>query len=157
MSILKCIGCDTPIPDGKFKCPMCGAQVVPKQLDISLSSHQPSAQILIPPTINDGIVCPKCHTKNAIVVNKQGFGLGKAAIGIFCLGPLGLLGGMIGSNSLNITCLACNHKWQPGQSAPITVIDNSVPFSWKRVGLMIFLGAGAMLLFLYSIRDFLRK
>lgn len=30
-------------------------------------------------------------------------------------GPVGLLGGLIGSKKIIITCLKCGHKWQAGK------------------------------------------
>lgn len=54
--------------------------------------------------------CPKCGSTSIQVV-KKGFGLGKAAAGAVLLGPVGLLGGVIGSNKTLRVCLNCNHKW----------------------------------------------
>ena len=50
--------------------------------------------------------------KTQIVANKKGFGLGKAAAGGLLLGPIGLLGGVIGSGKIVVTCLKCGHKWK---------------------------------------------
>ena len=58
------------------------------------------------------IQCPKCGSVQ-ITAMKQGFGLGKAALGGALLGPVGLLGGMIGSGKVNVVCLKCGHKWDP--------------------------------------------
>ncbi|MEK6558888.1 MAG: hypothetical protein AABZ43_01980 [Planctomycetota bacterium] len=70
-------------------------------------------------TIEDEIKCPKCRSTQ-ITVNKKGFGLVKAATGGILLGPLlgpvGLLGGLIGSNKIVITCLKCGHTWKAGQA-----------------------------------------
>jgi tellurium resistance protein TerD len=57
--------------------------------------------------------CPKCRSTQ-VTANTQGFGLGKAAVGGILLGPVGLLGGLIGSNTITITCLQCGHRWKPG-------------------------------------------
>jgi tellurium resistance protein TerD len=35
-------------------------------------------------------------------------------MGGFLLGPVGLLGGLIGSKKIMITCLKCGYKWQAG-------------------------------------------
>lgn len=59
---------------------------------------------------NNEVCCPHCGSTQ-IVANKKGFGLGKAAAGGLLLGPVGLLGGMLGSNKVIITCLKCGHKW----------------------------------------------
>ena len=61
-------------------------------------------------TNEDGeVCCPKCKSTQ-IVANKKGFGLGKAAAGGLLLGPVGLLGGIIGSGKIVVTCLKCGHK-----------------------------------------------
>lgn len=60
---------------------------------------------------NDEICCPKCGSTQ-IVANKKGFGLGKAAAGGLLLGPVGLLGGVIGSGKIVITCLKCGNRWK---------------------------------------------
>lgn len=60
----------------------------------------------------DPIKCPRCGGSQ-IAANKKGFGLGKAVAGGFLLGPVGLLGGFLGSNKIKITCLKCGHQWKP--------------------------------------------
>ncbi len=62
----------------------------------------------------DEIRCPKCNSTQ-ITAGKKGFGLGKAAAGGILLGPIGLLGGLIGSKKVKITCLKCGHTWKAGQ------------------------------------------
>ena len=61
------------------------------------------------------IKCPKCASTQ-LTANKKGFGLGKAAVGGLLLGPVGLLGGMIGGGTVIITCLNCGNSWQPGDN-----------------------------------------
>lgn len=55
---MKCIGCDTPIPDGQIKCPACGA---PAPKSTASEKIQPK-----PPQIHEPIekqkTCPKCRT-----------------------------------------------------------------------------------------------
>lgn len=63
---------------------------------------------------NDEIKCPKCFSTQ-LTAGKKGFGLGKAAVGGLLLGPVGLLGGALGSNKVKITCLNCGHQFKPGQ------------------------------------------
>ena len=55
------------------------------------------------------VQCAKVHKLLQI---KKGFGLGKAAAGGLLLGPIGLLGGVIGSGKIIVTCLKCGHKWK---------------------------------------------
>lgn len=58
--------------------------------------------------------CPKCGS-TSLSANKKGFSLGKAAAGAFVAGPVGLVGGTMGANKLEITCLNCGHKFKPGK------------------------------------------
>lgn len=60
------------------------------------------------------IKCPKCGSTQLSAGN-SGFGLGKAAAGGLLLGPIGLLGGFIGSNKVIVTCLNCGKQWKAGQ------------------------------------------
>ncbi len=64
---------------------------------------------------NDAAIqCPNCRSTQ-ITANTKGFGLGKAAVGGLALGPVGLLGGLVGSKKIVITCLKCGHNWKAGQ------------------------------------------
>lgn len=56
--------------------------------------------------------CPRCRSAQ-LSANKKGFGLGKAAAGGLLLGPVGLLGGFLGSSKVKITCLKCGYTWKP--------------------------------------------
>ena len=58
--------------------------------------------------------CPRCKSTQ-LHAGQKGFGLGKAAAGGLLLGPVGLLGGMIGSKKVMVTCLKCGFKWQAGK------------------------------------------
>lgn len=66
--------------------------------------------------VEDAVSCPKCGSTQ-IMAAKKGFGVGKAAIGTILLGPVGLVGGMMGSNQLMISCMKCGHQWEPGEKA----------------------------------------
>lgn len=59
------------------------------------------------------IRCPKCGS-NQFTAGSKGFGLGKAAAGGLLLGPVGLLGGFIGSGQVTLSCLRCGNKWKAG-------------------------------------------
>lgn len=63
---------------------------------------------------DDEIRCPRCGSAQITAKNK-GFGLGKAAVGGLLLGPVGLLGGMIGSKKIKVVCLKCGKEWSPGE------------------------------------------
>lgn len=58
--------------------------------------------------------CPKCGS-TSISANRKGYSLGKAAAGVFVAGPIGLVGGTLGANKLEVTCLNCGHKFRPGK------------------------------------------
>lgn len=62
----------------------------------------------------DEVKCPKCGSTQ-FTVKTKGFGLGKAALGAVALGPVGLLGGLIGSKKIKVVCLKCGHEWFPGK------------------------------------------
>lgn len=57
-------------------------------------------------------ICPKCESQ-AISVNTQKYGVGKALVGTLLTGGIGLLAGGIGRNNVNLTCLSCGNRWQP--------------------------------------------
>ena len=58
------------------------------------------------------IHCPKCRSTQ-VTAQKQGFGLGKAAVGAVLTGGIGLLGGFIRSRKIYLTCLKCGHRFKP--------------------------------------------
>jgi tellurium resistance protein TerD len=66
------------------------------------------------PDVNDEIKCSQCGSTQITAGNK-GFGLGKAAAGGILLGPIGLLGGFVGSKKVMVTCLKCGKQWQAGK------------------------------------------
>lgn len=55
--------------------------------------------------------CPKCGSAS-LSANKKGFGVGKAAVGVFAVGVLGAAAGGIGSGKVVVTCLNCGHRWK---------------------------------------------
>jgi len=64
---------------------------------------------------DDGpIKCPKCGSTQITAGNK-GFSVGKAIVGDVLVGPVGLVGGAMGSKKTIITCLQCGHKWKAGK------------------------------------------
>jgi len=62
--------------------------------------------------IRDEVLCPRCGSSQ-IAANQKGFGFGKAAIGVLLAGPVGMLGGFVGSGKVKITCLKCGYQWKP--------------------------------------------
>ena len=61
---------------------------------------------------DEPIRCPRCRSTQ-ITANKKGFGVGKGIAGGILLGPVGLLGGFLGSGKVKITCLKCGYTWKP--------------------------------------------
>ena len=60
--------------------------------------------------ISSSTRCPRCASTN-VTAQRKGFGLGKAVAGGVLLGPIGLLGGFVGSAGIRLTCLSCGHSW----------------------------------------------
>lgn len=60
------------------------------------------------------VYCAKCGSSQ-IMATKKGFGVGKAAVGAVLLGPVGLVGGMISSNQLLLSCIKCGNQWEPSK------------------------------------------
>lgn len=56
----------------------------------------------------NSIKCPKCGSSQ-ITAQKKGFSIGQAIVG-------GVVGGFIGSQNVNITCLNCGKVFRPGDS-----------------------------------------
>ena len=63
--------------------------------------------------MSNEIQCPKCGS-NQLHASKKGFSGKKAVAGAVLTGGVGLLAGTIGSNKIQITCLACGRTFKPG-------------------------------------------
>jgi len=59
------------------------------------------------------VTCPRCGSTQ-ILPHKKGFSSGTAAVGCLLAGPVGLAGGMIGSNRIKLACLKCGEVFDPG-------------------------------------------
>ena len=71
-----------------------------------------SDKIASNPTPEELVRCPRCNSTQ-FTANQKGYGLGKGVAGGLLLGPVGLLGGFIGSKKVVITCLKCGYQWKP--------------------------------------------
>jgi rubredoxin len=73
--------------------------------------------------MSNEIHCPKCNSTQ-IVANKKGFSGKKAVAGAILTGGIGILAGTLGSDKIIITCLACGHKFKPGEGKTETIPDD---------------------------------
>ncbi|MHC4137997.1 MAG: zinc-ribbon domain-containing protein [Planctomycetota bacterium] len=55
--------------------------------------------------------CPRCRSTSVSAI-KEGYSAGSGCCGALLLGPLGLLCGLIGADTINVHCLECGHKWR---------------------------------------------
>ena len=55
--------------------------------------------------------CPYCHSEN-LTTKKKGFGVGKAALGVLAVGPIGALAGGHNANQLVFVCLNCGQEFE---------------------------------------------
>lgn len=76
--------------------------------------NQPSNQYPLQSS-RDEIECPRCKS-SYVTSGKKGFGIGKAAIGGLVLGPVGILGGFLGSKKIEFRCNSCQYKWSLDQT-----------------------------------------
>lgn len=58
------------------------------------------------------ICCPYCGSTQ-LYVDKKGYSLKKGLTGMVLVGAVGLLGGLIGSNKIVVTCLSCGSQFNP--------------------------------------------
>jgi tellurium resistance protein TerD len=91
-----------------------GLVKIPEESEIN-KQNAPTTEKRIAGEVDSDVSCPKCHC-HRVVANKKGFGAGKAFVGTLLLGIPGLLGGFIGSDRVQITCLKCGYSWTPGPS-----------------------------------------
>ena len=71
------------------------------------------------------MACPKCGSQQ-VTANKKGYSVAKAAAGLVLIGPLGLVGGVIGAGKIILTCLKCGYQWKAGGrcSGAVAPADN---------------------------------
>lgn len=71
------------------------------------------------------IGCPKCGSTQ-VTANKKGYGAGKALAGAVLTGGVGLLAGFIGSNNVQITCLACGKRFKTGEGRKVLIEHQTI-------------------------------
>jgi len=107
---INCKSCKRSIFENDEYCKFCG-QVQQNNENLFRQIENSSSNSNI---ISNQPHCPKCGSSQ-IAAKSKGFGVGKAAVGAILVGPIGLLGGAIGSNNTIIVCLACGNEWNAGQ------------------------------------------
>lgn len=60
----------------------------------------------------ESLKCPNCWSTQ-VSSGAAGFGVGKAVLGGLLLGPIGVLGGLVGAADVRLVCLRCGHRWAP--------------------------------------------
>lgn len=70
------------------------------------------------------IQCPQCGS-NQLTASKKGYSLTKGVAGMVLTGGVGLLGGLFGSNKVEITCLACGKVFKPGEGKNVS-LENKI-------------------------------
>jgi tellurium resistance protein TerD len=81
---------------------------------------------IVPKVEVSSIKCSRCGSTQ-IGAGTKGFSLGKAAVGGVLLGPVGLLGGLLGSKETMVTCLKCGHRWNPNVITPLPPESKETP------------------------------
>lgn len=71
-----------------------------------VNSQQPDAKM-------NSVYCPVCKSTQ-VTAKTMGFGFGKAVAGTLLAGPMGALGGFMGSQKNRLVCMNCGHEWTPG-------------------------------------------
>ena len=77
--------------------------------------------------MSDYIRCPICGS-TSLHSEKKGFSLKKSIVGGVIFGGVGLLGGLLGSQKIEITCLNCGYRFKPGDS-----FENKIEDSFDRI------------------------
>lgn len=92
-------------PKCEIKCPSCR-----RTHRRGVPIYTASMQEVRAPEEEKPILCPHCGSGDFDIV-KEGFAAGKAAVGGFLLGPLGVLAGASGSNNIQRICRRCGTRF----------------------------------------------
>lgn len=108
---IKCRYCLTALP---LPCEVTtgSKQVANPSCATSPETPPPDRRENQPVTQEPPVHCPRCRSTQ-VSAQSKGFGLGKAAVGGLLIGPVGLLGGLVGSRKVRLHCLKCAHCWIP--------------------------------------------
>lgn len=109
MSIVSCPHCGRAANTEQSICNHC-SWPLPEIIETSSRSGAFIPSSAISGKSSSVVKCPQCGSQS-IQLMKKGFGLGKAAAGGLMLGPVGLLGGAVGSNKVQRVCANCGHKF----------------------------------------------
>jgi len=109
MAFKKCSRCGKLAREGDPRCWNCKS----KEFDLERVAGEPGTPSSDSSTEASAVRCPKCGSTQ-VAANRKGFGVGKALIGGFLTGGVGLLGGFIGSGKVLVTCLKCGKQWRAG-------------------------------------------
>lgn len=109
---VNCRDCKKEYPFAAAFCPACGLMNYQKdKLVTAYEAKVAKAARAIDP--ESPVICPNCKSQNSLATGSKGFGLGKALVGGALLGPIGLIGGFVGSGKTVVTCIKCGFKWSP--------------------------------------------
>jgi hypothetical protein len=103
-------------PKGNHLCPSSNAALLDAALKENIAAQSSKRKKNITPTVNpdDSVAkCPKCGC-TSIQGAKAGYDAGMGCLSWILLGPLGLLCGACGNNTMYSHCLKCGHKWKLG-------------------------------------------
>ena len=102
---------------GYVPCEKCQKYLAPRETQCSCGHLRPTSaskmltdnahSSAVPPPVQ----CPKCRSTQ-VSGAKAGFGLGKAATGMFVAGPVGLVAGLFGRKAVVVNCINCGHSWK---------------------------------------------
>lgn len=110
----KCPYCAEEIQEAAIVCRYCGRDLV--------TENSPRISDLQEGNI---IKCPLCGSTQ-ITANQKGFNSLNAVTGAVLLGPVGILGGLFGSQKIFITCMRCGYKWEPSGNFDSTSSDQAI-------------------------------
>lgn len=106
-----CHSCGQRVETDSYRCPHCGI-ANPRLSGRTVAARTGPSTSKGPAATPAAVTCPKCGS-DQLTGGKAGFGLGKAAAGGVLLGPVGLLGGMVGFGKVQVGCMRCGHRWKP--------------------------------------------